>query len=93
MLLTLYHTVTTYKEMLLKTLLERRKCRKPPFSPFPTMFSTHHKTNFTFLNTCNFLSANAFNLDQSKILSFGNGLKCFYLRVIKSVKQNGRKCQ
>ena len=35
------------------------------------MFSNHPKTNFIFSTSFNFLSANAFSLDQSKILSFG----------------------
>ena len=38
------------------------------------MFSTHHKTNFKFSVTFILSSANAFNLDKSKIFSFGNGL-------------------
>ena len=41
-------------------------------SPFPTMFSTLSKTEIFV--TFNLSSANAFNLDQSKILSSGNGL-------------------
>ena len=40
------------------------KCWLAPFSPFPIIFSTHPKT-------FNLSSANAFNLDQSKNLSFG----------------------
>ena len=43
-------------------------------SPFPTMFSTQHTTNFNFPIAFNLLSANAFNLDQSKILLFGKDL-------------------
>ena len=39
------------------------------------MFSTLPRTNFNFSITLILLSANAFDLDQSKILSFGNGLK------------------
>ena len=35
------------------------------------MFSTLSKTNFNFSVTFILLSANAFNLDQSKILLFG----------------------
>ena len=41
------------------------------FSPFPTMFSVLPKTNFTLSVTFILLSANAFLLDQSKILLFG----------------------
>ena len=73
--LTLYHTITTFnnhkKEAFQKHCGKRRKCRKPAFSPFPTMFSTHPKTNFNFSVAFNLSSANAFNLDQSIILSFG----------------------
>ena len=35
---------------------------------FPTMFSNRSKTNFNFSITFNLSSANAFNLDQSKVL-------------------------
>ena len=38
------------------------------------MFSTVPKTNFKFLVTFILLSANAFNLDRSKILSVGKEL-------------------
>ena len=38
------------------------------------MFSTHPKTYFNFSIAFNLLSANAFNLDQSKILLFGKKL-------------------
>ena len=49
------------------------------FSPFPTMFSTHPKTNSNFSIKFNLLSANAFDLDQSKILSFGQDLTLFLI--------------
>ena len=39
------------------------------------MFSSLPKANVQFWVTITFLSANAFNLDQSKILSFGKELK------------------
>ena len=39
------------------------------------MFSTLHKTNFKFSVTFILLSANAFDLDKPKILSFGNELR------------------
>ena len=42
--------------------------------PFPTIFSTLPKPNFNFSFICILLSANAFNLDQSAILSFGKEL-------------------
>ena len=41
------------------------------------MFSTLCKTNFNFLATFNLSSANPFNFDQSKNLSFGKELKFF----------------
>ena len=44
------------------------------FSLFVLMFSTLPKTNFNFSVTFIVLSANTFNLDQSKILLFGKGL-------------------
>ena len=40
----------------------------PAFSPFLTMFSTLSKTKTIILST--FIVYNAFNLNQSKILSF-----------------------
>ena len=46
------------------------------------MFSTHPKTYFSFLIAFKLSSANAFNLDQSKILSFGK-------EFIKNKKQEG----
>ena len=46
----------------------------PAFSPFPAVFTTLPKTNFNFSAKLNLLSANAFNLDQSKNQSFGKGL-------------------
>ena len=39
------------------------------------MFSTIPKTNFNFSVTFVLSSANAFNLDKSKILSYGKELK------------------
>ena len=44
------------------------------FSHFPTMFSILPKKNVNFLFTSILLSANVFNLDQSKFLSFGKQL-------------------
>ena len=49
--LTLYHTIPIFnnleKEAFWKQCGKRRKCWKPAFSPFPTMFSTLPKTNFS----------------------------------------------
>ena len=44
------------------------------FFPFPTMFSTLHKTNIKFSVTSILSSATAFELDKPKILLFGNEL-------------------
>ena len=44
------------------------------FLLFPTMFSTLPNQNFNFLVTFILSSANAFNLDGSKILSYGKEL-------------------
>ena len=46
---------------------------------FPTMFPTHPITNLYFSITFNLSSANAFNLDQSKILLFGTELTLFQM--------------
>ena len=43
-------------------------------SPLPTMFSTLPETNFNLLVTIILSSANPFNLDPSKILSFDKQL-------------------
>ena len=43
------------------------------------MFSILHKTNFKFSVMFILLSAYAFNLDQSKILSFGKELMGIYI--------------
>ena len=73
--LTLYHIIPNFndpeKEVFRKKCGKRRKCWLPAFSPFPTMFSTLSIPNFIFSVTFFLPSANAFNLDQSKILSFG----------------------
>ena len=55
--------------------IKRRKCWKPAFSPFPTMFYTYPKTHFNFIITFILLSANVFILDQSKIWLFGIELR------------------
>ena len=72
--LTLYHTVPTFKypeeRAFGKHCGKRRKCWLPAFSPFPTMFSFLSKTELISIEFV-LLSANAFNLDKSKILLFG----------------------
>ena len=53
------------------------------------MFSTLPKAYFNFSSTFDFSSANAFNLDQSNILSSGNGLNDgIYLRVVWEKEKN-----
>ena len=73
-----YHTIPIFdapeKEAFRKHCGKRRKCWLPAFSPFPTMFSTLHNTNFKFSVTFILSPGNAFNLEQVRILSFGNGL-------------------
>ena len=49
---TLYHTISTFNNLekvaFWKHCGKRRKCWKPVFSPFPTMFSAFPRTNFNF---------------------------------------------
>ena len=75
--LTLYHTIPTFNdpEKPFENIVgKRRKCWLPAFSPFPTMFSILHKTNFKFSFMFILSSAHAFNVDQSKNMSFGKEL-------------------
>ena len=55
-----------------KTLWEKEKLLVQAISPFPTMFSTLSKQEIIIFVTSNVLSANAFNLVRSKILSCEN---------------------
>ena len=48
------------------------------------MFFAHSKTNFIFSIAINLLSANAFNLEQSKILLFGKELSQIYFNIYTS---------
>ena len=50
------------------------------------MFSTHYKNNFCFQIEVNLSSASAFNLNQSKKLSFGKEL------TVRKVKRLKRAC-
>ena len=76
--LSLYHAILTFNypenKGFWKHCRKRRKCWKPAFSPFPTMFSTLSKTKIIMSSNSILLSANAFNLDQSKNLMFGKEL-------------------
>ena len=69
-----------WKRSLLTALWEKKKCWKSAFSLYSAMFSTLPNLNFSFLVTFILSSAYAFNLDKSKILSFGmelNGTEVF----------------
>ena len=55
-----------------------RKCWKLAFSPLPTMFFYPSGNNFS---VAYMLSAIAFNLDQSKLLTSGKGLPRVYIKV------------
>ena len=76
--LTLYHTIPTFndpkEEGFGKHCGKRRKCWKPAFSPFPTVFSTLEQSKIIILTMFNLSSANAFTMVTSKSLSFGKGL-------------------
>ena len=52
---------------------KRRNCLEQAISPFLTMFSTPSGTYFLFQMLFKMLSAICLNLDESKILSYGNG--------------------
>ena len=60
--LNLFYTIPTFNdpkiEAVCKHCGKRRKCGKPAFSAFPTMFSTLPKTNFNFLDKSDLSSAN-----------------------------------
>ena len=67
---------------------------------YKTMFSTKSKKEIMISATINLLSANAFNLDQAKILSFGKELRMQFelslltLMAVKYlwVKQRSQSC-
>ena len=65
------------KRNLLKTLWEKEKLLVQAISPFPTVFSTLIKDRNYHFGTFNLLSANAFHLVWSKILSCGNGFTLY----------------
>ena len=75
--LTLYHTVLTFndpwKRSLLKTLWEMEKMLVISIFSISHVFSPS-QSKFNFSAKFNLSSANAFNLDQPKILSFGQEL-------------------
>ena len=74
---------------LLKTLWEKEKMLVTSIFSFPTMFSTIPKTSFDILFKSFLSSANAFNLDLSKILSFGKGLICLQYKSFENIVGKG----
>ena len=83
LVLTRYHTISTFndpvQEAFWKHCGKRRTYWLPAFSPFPTFFSIRPKTNFNLSVTVILSSAYAFNLDQSRILSFDKNLDRFQI--------------
>ena len=77
-LLTHYHTMPHFATLKIyscrKHCEKRRNCLLQAISPFLTLFSTLYGTYFPFEMHFKMSSAISFNLDQSKILSSGNGL-------------------
>ena len=59
----------------LKTLWAKEKMVEIHIFSFTRMFSSLPNTSFNFWVTITLLSANVLNLDQSKILSFGEGFQ------------------
>ena len=70
-----------------KTVEKGENAGNPAFSCFPTVFSTLTKTKIIVFSTSILSSANAFNLDQSKILSFAKKLKNPSVLVTHSFQQ------
>ena len=74
-----YHTMPHFDALKIyscgKHCEKRRNCLQKASSPILTMFSTLHGTYFLFQMHFKMSFAISFNLDQSKILSSGNGLK------------------
>ena len=59
-------------------------CHICAISPFVTMFSTLYGTYFSFQMHFKMSSATCFNLDQSKILSSGNGVNSLDEAMLRS---------
>ena len=70
---------------------KRRNCGQPS-SPFPTMFSTLTRRNFTIWATVTFLSANDFSLDKAEILLPRKNLICS-AQLLFTIKQSFRLLQ
>ena len=67
------------KETFWKHRRKRRKCWLTAFLLFPQRFLSFPKQIFHFSFTYNLLSANTFNLDQGKILSFWKELTVYQI--------------
>ena len=72
------HNPDLNREAFGKHCWKKEKMLMTSISPFPTMFSTLLKTSFDFLFEFTLPSANGFNMDQSKILSFGKDLTHYH---------------
>ena len=73
----LYPTILTFNDpekVALGNIVGKGENAGDQHSPLPTIFSTLPPKNFIFLVAFILLSANALNLNKSKILLFGKGL-------------------
>ena len=79
--LTHYHTMHHFDALKIfscgKHCEKRRNCLEQAISLFLTMFSILYGAHFSFEIYFEMSSAICFNLDQSEILSSGNGLNLF----------------
>ena len=74
-------------------MLERMKCWQPAFPPFPSMPFIFKETNFTVCAKANviirtpfnLLSTDVFNLNQSRVLSFGKQWRRVFNKFLWSV--------
>ena len=91
--LTLYHTILTYnnpkKGGFLKTFWKREKVLVTSIFSFSQNVFCPSETNFNFKVKFILLSAKAFNLDLSKILSFGKEL-IFHLSRVSTIPDIGK---
>ena len=81
--LTLCHTIPTFNDPKGEDF--GKHCGKTSIFSFPTEVSTLSKREIVILATFILLSANAFNLITSKILSFGKGL-IYHMSLISYAK-------
>ena len=75
--LTLYHIIRPQRRRLWKIMWDKEKMLVISIFSFSPSFLTYRREKSSSLTASNLLSANAFNLDQSEILSFGKELKAF----------------